>query len=232
MDHVGGVEAREAPRRRLRDTDLRDVAERVRAYSLFALFLIWFVALTGGALMRAGAVPRGPAGWIVLFVAVVVLTAVLGTLTLWIAARSGGLLARILYAGGETSAAPAFSHEEALVAQGKLDDAELAFERRCLNDPKDGEARIRRADFYERVRKDRVRAERCYREAQRLELPPSRDLYVSLCLADLYRGTERIEALRRELQRIVDRFGGAAARSAKAELDALGTATEVSTEHD
>lgn len=211
------------PTRPLRDTDLRDTTERVRTYTLFALFLLFFATLTAGVLMRAGAIPGGWAGWLILLAAVAVLTAVLGSLTLWLAERSGGVLARILYAGGETSAEPAFSYEEALVVQGRLDDAEQALEWRCRDQPEDGEARIRRAEFYERVRKDPVRAERFYREAQRLALPPSRDLYVSLCLADLCRRAGRTEALRRELRRMIERYGSSpAGRSAKAELDQLG----------
>jgi len=211
------------PNRPLRDTDLRDTSERIRTYTLFAVFLFFFATLTGGALMRAGAIPRGLAGWLVLYAGVAVLTAVLGSLTLWLADRSGGLLARVLYAGGETSAEPPFSYEDTLVVQGRLDEAERAFEQRCLDNPEDGEARIRRADFYDRTRKDPVRAERFYREAQRLGLPPSRDLYVSQCLLDLCRRAERTEALRRELRRIIERYGDSTAgRSAEAELESLG----------
>lgn len=216
--------------RPLRDTDLRDVAERVRTYVLFGIFLLFFATLTGGALMRAGAIPRGLTGWLVLSAAVVILTAVLGSLTLWLAGHSGRLLARILYAGGDTSSEPPFSYEETLVVQGRLDEAERAFEWRCRDQPEDGEARIRRADFYDRVRRDAVRAERFYREAQRLPLPRSRDLYVSLCLVDLFRRAGRTEGLRRELLRITERYSGSkAARSAQAELAELSGATRKAT---
>jgi hypothetical protein len=199
--------------------------ERVRTYVLFGLLLFYFFALTGGALMMIGAIPNGLVGWLLLLLIVVVLTLVLGALTLWIADGTGGLVARILLAGGETSAEPSFSYEESLIVRGRLDDAERAFERRCLDNPKDGEARIRRADFYERVKKDTTRAERFYREARHLGLPPSRELYVSLCLADLCRHAGRTEALKRELQAIVDRHGGSASgQSAQAELDDLNGA--------
>jgi len=207
------------PKRPLRDSDLRDVTERIRAYVLFGIFLFFFATLTGPPLMRHRAIPAGLLGWVVLYLGVAFLTAVLGTLTLWFAERSGGLLARILYAGGKTTMAPSFSYEETLVVQGRLDEAERALERRCLEDPADAEARIRRADFYDRVLGDRVRAERHYREAQRFDLPSSRDLYVSLCLVDLCRRAGRTEALKRELRRITQRYADSpAARAAASEL--------------
>jgi len=215
------------PDRPSRDTDLRNAAERLRTFGFFGLYLFFFATLVGGVLMSTGALPGGWLGLLVLYLAVALLTVVLGTLTLWIGSRTGAGLAHTLLAGGDTSVEPAFSYEESLVARGKLDEAERAFERRCLDQPEDGEARIRRADFYDRVRQDPARAERFYREARRMGLPPSRDLYVSLCLADLARSAGRTDSLRRELAAIIERYGDSlAGQRAREELAELGWTPE------
>ncbi len=171
-----------------------------------------FVALTlliGGALLRA--IGAGGVGSLILMAgaAVGVLTGVLFLVLKLVAAPSADALLTFLGAqsGSSTPALKGYSAIEALVAQGRYEDAASGYRREIQSDPGDIEARSRLAQLLLDRLDDPAGAARVLIEARDLSRHEARKIGYALRLVDLYRSRmkDRGKALV-ELRRFVDTF--------------------------
>ncbi len=199
--------------RPLKTRDARDTAERLKVYvqiGVPALFLL-----------TAGEFAAGVFTW-ALFVLNIVFVVILAEGILRFAHGSASWFAKTVFAGGDDGTVNEYSYQESLIVRRQFAEADRSYAELCALDPEDTEVRIRRAELYERHLKDRREAERFYLEARRIGLPLKRDLYVSQCLADIYRSMQRDDRLKFELARLADSFPGSdQGIAARHELDRL-----------
>jgi tetratricopeptide (TPR) repeat protein len=149
-----------------------------------------------------------------------------GTLGLFMANAMGGAWKHLMVDGSSTPYVEQYSRQQALVMQGKLDEALASFESIIKKEPSSVDARIRAAELYARDKGDHRRAAELLREAQRIPtITMGQDVYVGHRLVDLFVGplNEPGRALV-ELRRLIERHPGNAAadraRQALAELKA------------
>ncbi len=168
-----------------------------------------------------GAVPAlaiaatyAPAGWskpLIMAGAYVATWALLLSISL-LAIRPPGAVAEFYLSpsGASTPYEEQFSREQALVMQGRLEEALAALERHITGNPTAVAARIRAADLYAGPGKNPQRAARLFAEAQRVPgLSSGDDLYIGNRLADLYLGPLGTPARALvELRRLLDRYPG------------------------
>jgi tetratricopeptide (TPR) repeat protein len=156
----------------------------------------------------------------------IVAGAAAGSLGLFVANSVGGAWKHLMADGSSTPYVEQYSQQQALVMQGRLDEALESFESVIKEKPDTVEARIRAAELYTREKKNHHRAMELLRDAQRLPtIAVGQDVYVSHRLVDLFTGplNEPGRALV-ELRRLIERHPGSAAaeqaRKALAELKA------------
>ena len=156
----------------------------------------------------------------------IVAGAAAGSLGLFVANSVGGAWKQLMADGSRTPYVEQYSQQQALVMQGRLDEALDSFESVIKEKPDTVEARIRAAELYTREKKNHHRAMELLRDAQRLPtIAVGQDVYVSHRLVDLFTGplNEPGRALV-ELRRLIERHPGSAAaeqaRKALAELKA------------
>jgi hypothetical protein len=149
-----------------------------------------------------------------------------GGFGLFITHTVGGTWKHLMVDGSSTPYTEQYSQQQALVMQGKLDEALASFETIIKEGPERVDARIRAAELYARDKGNHARAAELFREAQRIpSITQGQDVYVSHRLVDLLVGplNEPGRALV-ELRRLIDRHPGSAAaaraRDALAELKA------------
>ncbi len=132
--------------------------------------------------------------------------------------------------GASTPYEPQFSYEQALVMQGRLDEALASFEAIIAAEPESVAPRVKAAELYARDKKDHARAAELFREI--LALPTIRtgdDVYAANRLVDLYLGplNDPGRAMA-ELRRLIDRRPAtAAAEHARRSLADLKTRVDV-----
>ena len=133
---------------------------------------------------------------------------------------------RVTMGGTSTPYKEQYSREQALVMQGRVDDALASFEAIIAADPTATTARIRAAELYARDRDNAERAGELLREVQRTEsCSAGEHVYAAHRLVDLYTGplNDPGRALV-ELRRLIERFpthpAAAQAREALAVLKA------------
>lgn len=136
----------------------------------------------------------------------------------------GTAVQRVAVDGTSTPYKEQYSYQQALVMQGRLDDALESFEAIIAEQPLAIEARLRAAELYTRNRQNHVRAAELFRQVQRI--PAVRigdDVHATHRLVDLLTGPlgDRGRALV-ELRRLVEKYPGTRAaeqaRTALAEL--------------
>lgn len=156
----------------------------------------------------------------------IVTGAVTGALGLFVAHSVGGAWKYLMVDGSSTPSVEQYSQQQALVMQGKVDEALESFESVINETPETIDARIRAAELYAREKGNHRRAMELLREAQRIPaIAVGQDVYVSHRLVDLYTGplNEPSRALV-ELRRLIERYPQSAAaeqaRTALAELKA------------
>lgn len=149
-----------------------------------------------------------------------------GTLGLFIADAMGGAWKHLMVDGSSTPYVEQYSRQQALVMQGKLDEALASFESIIKEEPSSVDARIRAAELYARDKGNHRRAAELLREAQRIPtITLGQDVYVCHRLVDLFVGplNEPGRALV-ELRRLIECHPRSAAadraREALAELKA------------
>ncbi len=152
--------------------------------------------------------------------------ALAGGMSLFLAHASESAWKHLMMNGTSTPYTEQYSYQQALVMQGKLDEALESFEAVISENPDAVDARIRAAELYAREKGDHARAAALFREAQGIaSISAGEDIYVSNRLVDLLTGPlqEPGRALV-ELRRLIERHPGTAAaghaRIALAELKA------------
>jgi tetratricopeptide (TPR) repeat protein len=140
--------------------------------------------------------------------------------------RASGWSVRKLFRmdGSSTPYVEQYSYQQALVMEGKLDEALESFEAVIAEKPNEIDPRVKAAELYDRDKKNHVRAAELFREVLRIEpCPAGTYVYVTNRLVDLYTGplNEPGKALV-ELRKLIDRLpGSAAAEQARAALATL-----------
>lgn len=117
-------------------------------------------------------------------------------------------LRRVALDGTSTPYKEQYSREQALVMQGRVDDALASFEAIIRAEPASTTARIRAAELYARECNNSSRAAELLREVQRNEsCSAGEQVYVAHRLVDLYTGplNDPGRALV-ELRRLIERF--------------------------
>ncbi len=188
----------------MRETDNQPEIVVVRYAALAsAVFLIG-----GGLLMIAG---TGIVGSLVFLAGLVLvaLTCVLYVVLKFLAVTSANTLLGFLGAQSGSSTPPIRGHSaiEALVAQGRYQDAAAAYRREIAADPSDVEARSRLAQLLMDRLEDFTAAARYLKEAREVTTNDRQKMGYSLRLVDLYRSRldDRGKAMV-ELRRFIDTF--------------------------
>ena len=122
----------------------------------------------------------------------------------------GGTWKHFAVDGASTPYKEQYSREQALVMQGRVDDALASFETIIRDDAEAVTARIRAAELYARERGNAERAAELFREAQRIESCSTGErVYIAHRLVDLYTGplNQPGRALV-ELRRLSEQFPG------------------------
>jgi tetratricopeptide (TPR) repeat protein len=122
----------------------------------------------------------------------------------------GGAMKRVAFDGSSTPYERQFSYEQALVMQGRVDDAIASFENVIAAEPDAVAPRVKAAELYAREKRQFDRAAELFREASRLpSLTSGEDIYVTNRLVDLYIGPLNDPGRAMvELRRLVDRRPG------------------------
>lgn len=131
---------------------------------------------------------------------------------------------RFMMGGSTTPYKEQYSYQQALVMQGRVDDALESFEAILAEKPSEVDPRVMAAELYIREKQEHHRAAALFREIQRIPtVTPGEDLYATRRLVDLLTGPldDPGRALV-ELRRLIDRYPGSlAAAQAREALVAL-----------
>ncbi|HEY4132107.1 MAG TPA: hypothetical protein VGM50_15955 [Gemmatimonadaceae bacterium] len=143
----------------------------------------------------------------------------------------GGAVRRVWADGASTPYREQYSYQQALVMQGKVDEALASFVSLVRERPNDADLRIRAAELCAREKRDYVRAADFFRDAQRIpSITLGEEVHVTNRLVDLYAGP--LNAPGRalvELRRLIDRHPGSpAASNARIAIGALKARAESS----
>ena len=136
----------------------------------------------------------------------------------------GGTWKHFAVDGASTPYKEQYSREQALVMQGRVDDALESFETIMRTDPAAITARIRAAELYDRERGNAARAAELLREASRIESCSTGErVYIAHRLTDLYTGPldqpgRALVELRRLIEQFPDHPAASQAREALAGL--------------
>ena len=136
----------------------------------------------------------------------------------------GGAWKRFMVDGTSTPYREQYSYQQALVMQGRVDEALESFEAVIAEKPEEIDPRLKAAELYVREKANHRRAAELFREVQRLAgVTPGQDIYVTNRLVDLLTGPldDPGRALV-ELRRLVERYpNSSAARHARDAIGAL-----------
>lgn len=185
------------PPRRLKDTDVAETTMRIRAGVMFAIPALVIALFVSGMSGSAWAVP-------IALVCSVIVGAIVYRFADVVAA---GFMRTLLSSGGEARSYE-YSAQDALIMQGRHDDAIASFEAHILAEPQDAEARLRLADLLVSTPAHAERAEGVLLGARALPLTPGQEVRLANALIDLYRGRNDVDALKRELARFARRHEG------------------------
>lgn len=195
----------------------RDAAERAQ--------LLHIVVLLGGPALFIGAITlffvlRGShlPGAVVLLLYLLLLPATWGVILLVEAAttRSAAGVVTALHAGHTARRLQGFSRQEALVAQGRLEEAAAAYREHLCGASLDVVAWVALARLLAGPLADAEGAEAAYLAARRVEAGPDWERIIGNDLIDLYERTGQEGRLLVEMGRFADRFRGTKAGDAAA----------------
>lgn len=162
------------------------------------------------------------AGLVVALVAGALVTAV----ALSLSTAAGFTFTRLMVDGATTPYKEQYSYQQALVMQGRLDDALASFEAVIAEKPEAIDPRVKAAELYARDKGNFVRAASLFREVQRITtVTAGEDIYVTNRLVDLLTGPlhdpgRALVELRRLIERYPGTPGAEYARGALADLKA------------
>jgi tetratricopeptide (TPR) repeat protein len=187
--------------------------------------LVFAMSVVGGFIMIAGGkLPSTLLSVVeVLFVALLFAIAV-AVVSMFVTNAAGDTYAHLMVNGSTTPYREQYSYQQALVMQGRVDDAIESFEAIIEQQPSAVDARIKAAELYAREKGNAARAAALFRDAQRIPtIGIGEDVYVANRLVDLYNGPlgDPGRALV-ELRRLIDKYPrSAAAEHARDALAAL-----------
>lgn len=137
--------------------------------------------------------------------------------------------------GASTPYVNQFSYEQALVMQGRVDEAIASLEAAIAADPEMVSPRIKAAELYAREKQDARRAAEMFRDALKSPaITAGENIYATNRLVDLYIGPlEEPGRAMVELRRLIDtRPASAAADHARRSLAALKARTDIGSSQD
>jgi tetratricopeptide (TPR) repeat protein len=191
-----------------------DAGDMMRAYS-YGLVIFVMSVVVGGIMMMGGMIRVS----LVNFVAIVGAAAVLGYGVVWLSTlitnAAGNAYKHLMVDGSSTPYKEQYSYQQALVMQGKLDEAIESYEAVIAEKPNAADACIKAAELYAREKSNPVRAAELFREVQRIPgVSIGDDVYAANRLIDLLNGplNEPGRALV-ELRRMIEKYPGSAAAS-------------------
>ncbi|MEZ4587011.1 MAG: hypothetical protein R2909_11460 [Gemmatimonadales bacterium] len=193
----------------------------------FGIVLAWLLAAGGvlGLVVLVAALSQGwigPLGFVLGLLLLPVALYGLARVVFWAVGRASWAFGHVVLAGGNLTPAPSFSAEEAMVMQGRIEDARLALESRLAENPDDLAVRLHLAALVRDRQADYSAAERLYLEGRSRPGADARaDTFANL-LIDLYQKTGSRGRLIVELARYAERHRGSpAGLAARRRLDEL-----------
>jgi len=120
------------------------------------------------------------------------------------------MASRFVFGGSTTPPAPQYSYQDALILQGRVDEALESFEQLIRDHPAASDVRFRAAELYAKNERSINRAADLFREVQRIpNISAGEDVYATNRLVDLLIGplSDPPRALV-ELRRLIDRRAG------------------------
>ena len=191
---------------------------RAAAYSM----LVFGISITVGFIMMMGGMLKPTLLTVAgIFVAAAVFATFIWGMTTGISDLAGGAYKHLMMSGSTTPYKEQYSYQQALVMQGKVDEALESFEAVIAENPDAIDARFKAADLYARSKGNPRRAAELFREVQRIPAATTgEDIFAANRLIDLLNGplNEPGRALV-ELRRLIEKYPGSAA--AKHARDAL-----------
>jgi hypothetical protein len=170
------------------------------------LFFFVLACAAGGFLVARDRIALGG------FVGVVVAGAVLGALAGWVVVLVSGVAAggvvQMLTGAGNLAPATSFSYEEALVMQGKPDEAVDSFRDHLRQHPMDQEARLALAALLAGAANNLAEAEQEFLAVRSGQMTDTQEFRASQALIDLYSATGQRGKYMAELARFAERFRG------------------------
>jgi hypothetical protein len=187
--------------------------------------MVFAISLTGGAIMIAGGMlPFTRWSFVYVGLVALVFAIFVGLVSTYIAKTAGDTYAHLMVNGSTTPYREQYSYQQALVMQGRIDDAIASFEAIIQEQPAVIDARIKAAELYAREKGNASKAAELFRDAQRVPtIDAGQGVYVANRLIDLYNGPlgDPGRALV-ELRRLIDTYpGSVAADHARDALAAL-----------
>jgi tetratricopeptide (TPR) repeat protein len=207
---------------RLRDIDAADRAQLMRVVVYFGpacfiiLTMLWYFMHEKGWI----------GGWlfgVLLFANIPLTIAGIVALHRGVGAASLGLV-KTIFAAGDIAPPPTYPRQDVLIVQGKYEEAADWFRDHLRIEPADHEARLRLAHLLETHLQGNEEVERLYLEIRTAQPPADarQQMRATNGLIDLYRKVGRIDRLKVELGRFVDRYRGSSlAEGAARELREL-----------
>jgi len=191
------------PIKRLKDVDTGDQAEQIR-------FTVLVVIPGTFMLLLVEQMVWGP-GYLLLKIALNVSLLTLLSRLIWplIHHGSGKFINGLMSGGGEKHTVE-YSEVEALVIQGRHDEA-LVMYRAIAEEVEDADVRLRLGDLLQIHFKDRGAAEAAYLSARNAKPTPTQESRIVNSLIDLYRETGNREGMKRELTRFARLHAGTTA---------------------
>lgn len=168
----------------------------------FMLSMLWYFCLEKGWISKGV--------FVLLTVINLPLTVVLVfTIHRAVGATAVGLV-KTMFAIGDIAPAPTYPRQDVLIAQGQYEEAADWFRDHLRIEPADHEARLRLAHLLETHLKGNEEVERLYLEIRTAQPPADarQQMRATNGLIDLYRKVGRIDRLKVELGRFVDRYRG------------------------
>jgi tetratricopeptide (TPR) repeat protein len=193
-----------------------DAGTKLRAYA--------YGAMVFGITMSAGSFAGVPLGFVGLVVVAAAFGAAVSALSLFLSNSAGAAYRHLMVNGSTTPYKEQYSYQQALVMQGRIDEALESFEAVIAETPDTVDARAKAAELYARDKGNVTRAAELFREIQRLpSATQGEDIYATNRLCDLLTGplNDRGRALV-EFRRLVAKYpGSAAAHHARSAIASL-----------
>jgi hypothetical protein len=120
------------------------------------------------------------------------------------------LMVKTIFADGDIPPAPTYPNQDLLIVQGKYEEAADWFRDHLRIEPDDHEARLRLAHLLETHLQGYEEVERLYLKIRNAQPPGDarQQMRATNGLIDLYRKVGRMDRLKVELARFVDRYRG------------------------